>query len=816
MMELIQDTAYALRSLRQRPGFTLAALLTLILGLGATTTLFSFLDQAVLRPLPFANAERLVWISTLQNGQEEVSPPGLVMAWDERVDTLETVAGVYGVSHALTGGDRPERVRGLRVSTDFFETFGLEPSLGRTFSEDAYRPGAHGVVMLSHRLWRHYFAADRTVLGHVIALDGVPHTVLGVMPPIFDRFGEISVDLWTPLGLGPSQSENFSAGYLQVVGRLAEGASLAEAEAELTSIPRGLDLRDRRGDPVGVVLRPFQTQLSRDVSGPFWRLFGATLAVLLIGCVNLTHLLLAQGDRRRGELAVRAALGAGRPRLIRQLLTENAILALLGALGGLLLARVLTRVLEAAIPVEVPRVAQVEIDAPAFLFAVVLAGVASLVAGLYPARRAARVHLRSGLQGGSIELDADGATRRRLRPQTLLVGVEVGLTVLLLVAAGLLLRSSWALNRVDPGFSERRVLTAAVSLPGAEYPEHPRMVATWWRILEGASKLPGVDSAALVSRVPLGGGNAGLGFRFVGQGPEDTVNSRIRIASPGYFDTLGIPLREGRDFTAADRQGTEPAVVVNEALARRLAPDGRSILGRLLFSEGHTFVDADGEPIPWRVVGVVGNLRDGGLRAAPLPALYLPMDQAPEGPWNWIQRQLLLVVRTPENVDGIVQSLRRSVGTVDPNLPVYDVRTLEERLWISRADERLQTGLLSALGAIGLLLSAVGVYGMVHTAVIHRQREIALRMALGADPSAVRRWVHGQVLGPVLVGLAVGALASLALGRILAGQLVGVGPLDPVTLVAVAVLLLLVAAVATDGPLRRALAVDPSEVTRTD
>lgn len=816
--ELVQDALYALRSLRNQPAFAVAALFTLTLGLGATTALFSLLDQVVLRPLPFPDPERLVWISTLDGAEETVSSPGLVQAWARQGKAVESLAGLYGSSFALVGGDLPERVRGLRVSADFFPTFGVQPLIGRAFLPEEDRPGSDRVVVLSQRLWQRHFAADRSVVGRDIELDGVPHTVLGVMPAIFDSFGDLSVDLWRPLALAASQEENFAAGYLQVVARLAAGTSPEEAAARLLAVNSGLDLRDREGEPLGVRLRPLATELAKEVSGPLWRLFGATLAVLLIGCVNLAHLLLAWGERRREELAVRAALGAGRGRLVRQLLTESLVLSVLGALCGFFLAHALVLLFKAAAPPGIPRLAEAGVDGTAFFFALAMACGVSLLCGLLPARRAARVDLSAGLHVATIDRGNRRTLRGMPRLQSLLVGGEVAMAVILLTAAGLLLRSSWKLDQVDPGFAHRGVLTAALSLPRAAYPEPRRMVETWSRLVENARRLPGVDSAALVSRVPLGGGLAGLDFRLVGQSQEDEVGSRIRIASAGYLQTLGIPLLAGREFTDGDNHGAERVVIINESLAKKLGQGARqdALLGQSVITEGYTFIDGEGEPYRWRVVGIAGDVYDEGLRREPQPAVYLPLGQTPAGPWDWIERQMLLAVRAPNEAMGLTPSLRRAVQAVDPALPLYDVQTLEQRFQASRASERLQTSLLTALGIVGLILSAVGLYGVISFSVSRRRREIGLRMALGANPQAVRRLVNGQVLGPLLAGLAAGAAGSIAIGRLLAAQLVGVSPVDVPTLLSVTVVLFLVAGLAADGPTRRALAVDPSAALRAD
>ena len=813
-----QDLAYAARTLRRAPGFTLVVVLTLGLGVGATTAMFSVVDAVLLRPLPVFAPERVVALVPVAGGEQQGGSPGLLAAWADRSRSLGTVAAFVDGQATFAGPGGAERVGGLAVSGRFAEALGVSPALGRAIAPADDRPGAAPVAMLTHRFWRRAFGGDPAAVGRALQLDGVSRTVIGVLPAALDPVLADRAYL-VPLALDPSQRENFTP-YLELVGRLAPGATAAGASRELAAITGGLGPRARVDGRVPAVR---VERLDRYWSGEFRRplllLLAAVAAVLAIACANVATLVLVRSVGRVRELAVRASLGAGRGRLVRQLAAEHLALGLLAAAAAVPAAWAGARALAASAPAEVPRLSAAGLDARALAVATALGIATALLCGLAPALHQRRLDVGGTLRGGGrTSTDAGGERWRRG-----LVAAEVALAAVLLAGAGLFVRSSAALGRVRPGFDPAAVLTARLALPERDYPALPAALRAYAGILDAARRQPGVAAGALVSRVPLGGRLAGVDVAPVGApfGPAATVNASLRAASPGYFAAMRIPLLAGRDLDPADDARAAPVAVVNASLARRLTGGAApaAALGRRFRSDNAAFADAGGWPREIEVVGVAGDVLDRGARGTAQPEFYAPLEQTPEEPFTyWLGRELVLVVRAADGAPpaSLAPALRRAAAAVDARVPLYDVRTAGERLGGALAVERFSTALLLLLGAAGLLLAALGVHGVVAYAAGRRAREVGLRLALGATPADAVALVVRQGMRPVGAGLLLGVAAAAVAWRGAAGLLFGVSPLDPASLLGAAVLLAGAGALACYAPARRVSRVDPAATLRTE
>jgi predicted permease len=802
--ELWQDAVFAVRQLRKAPAFTLIAIFTLALGIGATTAIFSLLDAVVLRPLPFDHPERIVTLFMTDRGELRSISAGNFLAYRAGARSLASLSAKTDGSFNLAGEGEPERVVGARVSAGYFETFGARPILGRTIEPADDSPGRDRVVVLSHRLWQDRFAGDPRVVGRDIHLNGVVHSVIGVMPVAFDLRASDS-RLWVPLALTPQQAGNYGNSYLRLLGRLRPGVSLAAAQAELSALAKRLetvDLRSNRGR--GVKVEAFLDRLLGGLRRRLLILLGAVGCVLLIACVNVANLLLARGAARSREIAIRAALGAGRWRIVRQLLTESLVLSLAGAFAGVGLAHLGLQGLVAISPAGVPRLASAGIDGPALAISFALALAASVLAGLVPALRTARPDLQTLLKEGGRSLGS-GSPRDRVR--TVLLVAEVALALVLLAGAGLLIRSAIGLQQVAVGFDSAGVLTAQVALPHADYPEPVRAVDAVQRVVDDASLIPGVESAAAVSILPLSHNDSSSTLEIEGHPVpvEKRLEASTREVSPGYFQAMRIPVLHGRDFTAGDRAGAPGVVAVSPAMARLAWPDEDPIGKRLAWS-----VDDKTGP-DWRqVVAVVGDVRQGDLADPMRPTIYLPMAQSDL--WGERDVEMAVVARARNGGDpsALAMPLRRAVLSVDPRLPVFDVTTLDEIRAASVATTRFNMLLLTALGGIGLLLAAVGIYGVISWFVSQRTQEIGLRMALGATERGVLTLVAWQAMRPVLAGLIVGLAGAVAATRALGGLLFGVTATDPATFAGVLLVLGGAALLASWLPARRAARVEPT------
>lgn len=809
--ELLQDIAFAIRQLRRAPVFSAMAVLTLALGFGATAAVFSALYAVVLKPLPYPDAERVVTVRATRRGvMSGATAAEFFTLKDKGKDAFEHVAAMVQTGFTVRAGDAPELVAGVRVSADYFRVFAVAPAIGRAFTADDDVPGRDNVIILSHRAWTTRHNADPRVIGQSILVDGAPRIVIGVMPPSFDLASSFE-ELWVPLALTREYATQHGARFLDLRARVRKGVSMEQATATATQAMRAAAEADpnRRAQVAdfGAAVDLFIDDFVGDYKSLLLILLGAGAFVLLIACTNVANLLIARGSVRARELSIRTALGAGRGRLVRQLITEAGVLALAGAALGLALAFGLLQAVLAVSPEGVQRLDQARIDLRVLGFTLLCAAVSTVLFGLVPALRLAGTDLESALRAGGRAVHGG---RDRLRAA--LVGVEVALAMTLLVGAGLLIRSALLIQKVEPGFDPRGVYTARVMLPEARYAEAGQIVGFYERLYREASQHPVVGSAALVSVVPMSGSNASSSVLKEGQSQDDPnlLVANLRLASPQYFATMGIPIRAGRDIAPSDGAKTPGVIVVNEAMAARLWPSVpvREVIGRRVSA-----ISSRREaPQWWEVIGVVGNLHDQGLSAAVKPEFYVPFAQTPGMLWSFIQRSLVLVTRTRgANMSAATLELpmRAIVARVDANLPITDGKSMSDYVRGSQATTRFNTLVLGTLGAIALVLAIIGVYGIVSYFVAQRTRDIALRMALGATPANIWKYVAARGLRPLLAGVILGTVLSLVTVQLLEAQLYRVSPRDPFTIGGTALLLILVSIVALYAPARRAMRVQP-------
>lgn len=807
---LLLDLRFALRSLRKSPGFAVVAVLTLGLGFGANTAIFSVINGVLLKPLAFAESERLV---ALGEGTQADPPntldgttPGSFFDWKAQATAFSGIAAFTTGRTSLTracpqGGCEPESVVFSSSTGGLLNVLGVQPFFGRMPIATDEVPGQPEVVVLSHGLWRRLFGEDRAVLGRTLTLGGRARTVIGVMPPGF-RFPDGTVELWTAMQMTPEFRTNRDQYYLQVVARLKPEVTMERARADMETVAARLrsewaqyntDLRIN-----AVALRE---SVVGDVGPRLYILQGAVALVLLITCANLGNLLLARAAARRREIAVRQALGAGRGRVVRQLLTESIVLAVAGGVVGIVLGKGFLRLLLASqSAANLPRVEDIGLDPTVLAFTFAIAVVAGIAFGIAPALQLAGSRSSEALRQGSRGNTGGGGVR------SVLVVSELALAVVLLAGAGLLLRSFALLQQVDSGVRTDRLVTFSVRLPTP----NPTFVST---SLERIGALPGVRSVAVVSQLPVTGRGIGAWFNIIDRptpANETPPGEAYRVVTPEFFATTGVPLRRGRLFTSADRLEA-PAVIINEALARKYWPNDDP-LGKLVYlgaPDNRLFQQGT-------IAGVVGDTRDGGLGAEPLPIVYIPLAVMPAWP------EFSYVIRMAGDpgsdlgLGSIVASARREIRALDPTLPIRNVQTMNEVLRDSVAPQRFSMTLLSVFAGLALVMAALGVFGVLSFLVSQRTRELGIRIALGAAPGRVRAMVVGQGMRLALIGVGVGVVGALAATRLMSSQLFGVTNSDPVTYVAVSVLLIGIAGVATYLPARRATRVDPMVALRAE
>ena len=800
--EMFQDLRYGLRILIKHRGFSIVAVLTLALGIGANTAIFSVVNAVLLRGLPFRDTDRLVaiWESNPLNDHNEVSAANF-LDWREQSSVFEHLAALSYASLALTGGDEPERLQAVVVTPAFFSVLRTQPMLGRTFFPEEEKPGAARVVVLSHGLWQRRFSSDLDLIGKTITLNGVDRTVVGVMPPQFELQFPIQrqIDVWLPRIFTPELAASRGSHFLYVFGRLAPGVGMAQAQTEMASLAERLAQQyPKTNTGTTVRLVSLQEQIVGKVRRALLILLGAVGFVLLISSANVANLLLGRAAAREKEIAIRAALGASRFRVVRQLLTEGALLAGVGGALGLLFAFWGIRLIISVSPATIPRLNEVAIDGRVLGFTLAISLLTGMIFGMAPALQASRPNLNESLKEG-IRSSATGV-RQRLR--SLLVVGEVALALVLLAGAGLLVRSFWRLVRVDPGFNTDHVLALDVALPFAKYPRENQQAAFFRQALERIEALPGVVSAGSTLNLPLGGSNATTGVTPDDRptpAPSDIPEIDYRLASANYFRTLGIPLRSGREFTDRDAPGSPDVVIVNESLARRFWPDEDAVGKRVTIRED--------PPTPCVVVGVVGDVRHNRLDAESKPEIYLSYLQKPN---DFME----IVVRTAADPSSMVGTLRREIAAVDKDQPIHNVKTMDQILAESVSQPNFNVLLLGVFAAVAVLLAAVGIYGVISFVVTQRTREVGIRIALGARRGDVMKLVMKQGMALAFGGVAIGLAASFALTRLLEGLLFGVGASDPSTFIAITLFLMLVAAVACYLPARRAAHVDPLTALR--
>jgi len=805
---LYQDVRYGFRMLAKNPGFTTVAVITLALGIGANTAIFSVVNAVLLRPLAMENPSRVVYMQEQWKGIFPGLSVGNFADVQRQSTSFTRLCASNNASFNLATSEAPERVQGEYATADYFSTFGIQPIAGRVFTADEDKPGHGQVVVISERLWRTHLHADRAVVGRGLRVNGVTYSVVGVMPKTFDPLLDKS-DLWFPAAFTAQRLADHDNHYLDVMGRIKPGVSLAQAQSELNVIALRLqnqypiDDKDR-----GFRLVPLTTALLGDERSALRMMLGAVGFVLLIACANIANLQLARARTRQKEMAVRAALGASPKRIARQLLVENVVLGIASGLVGVFLAYWGVSWIVANGPATVPRLDQATVDAGTLGFACAVTLFSSFLFGLAPALRSASTRLSETFQ----ERGASSSGGRD-RVRSVLVAGEVALALMLMAGAGLLIRSALLVSHLDPGFDTSNLIVGRVGLPDVGYHDPAAARQTFERMITAAEALPGVQSAAVVSRAPLAGGGSSNGLLPEGKAldPSNLINAELQIVSPGYLSTARVPLRAGREFTAQDTRDKTLVTIVNETLARTAWPREDPIGKRFACCESGPKGRMD--PVWHEVVGVVGDVRAWGLDRQVQPEFYLPIAQMPPDAWDWIGRTMDLMVRTR---DGRFPAgeLRTTVASIAPGVPIYRLSTAGQKISGTLEESHFDTFLLAVFAAIALLLSSVGIYGVLSYVVAQRTRQIGIRMALGATPAQVMRDVLWYGVRLTTAGLALGLGGAVAGTRVLSSLLYGIKPLDPLTFIAVPLLLAVVAMTASYIPACRATQVDPMVALR--
>jgi putative ABC transport system permease protein len=800
MTRLFQDLRYALRQLIKSPGFTAAAVITLALGIGANTAVFTVVDQVLLHPLPYPDSDRLVKISQTFGGapEDDISPANY-LDWVSQNHAFAEMAASRGWQGSLSSGDRPERVKGTMATPSFFPLFGVSPILGRTLEAIDAQPGNDHVVVLGYGFWQRYFGADRSIVSRNIRLNGEEYSVVGVMPPNFspDDYGEF----WLPSPWGvpshpltPDKDPRVfrDRNYLDAWARLKTGVTPQQAHAEVDTIGRRLAKQyPDANDKMGFSFQPLHEYVVGDIRPILLVLLAAVVVVLLIACANVANLLLARGAARAREVSIRATLGASRGRLLRQLLTESVLLALVGGALGALLAVAAVPSLLALSPPDIRQFNQIGINREVLLFTLLASVVCGVAFGLLPALQSSRSNPSEALKEGE-----RGSTSSRGRTRSVLVIAEVGLSLVLLVGAGLLVKSFARLMDVNPGFDAEHLLTFNLGLPSTTDAAH--QFAFYRQVLQKLQALPGVQSAGAVSRLPLSGGNSTRSFNASADATEYSAD--IRVSTPDYFRAMKIPLLKGRGFTESDLTSSIQVAIINDALARTVFP-GQDPIGKSLTNFG-----PDNSTL--QIIGVVGNVRHVGLDTAPHSEIYQLLGQS-----QW--PSMFVAIRSATSDAAMLTSEAQSVvWSVNKDVPLANLRTMQEVIANSVQRRRFSMLLLSIFAVVAMLLAAIGLYGVMSYSVAQRTKEIGIRMALGARRPDVLVLVVKQGMALVLIGIAAGAILSLGLTRLISGMLFGITTTDPMTFSGVALLLAAVALLANWLPARRASSVDPMVALR--
>jgi putative ABC transport system permease protein len=819
---MINDIRYGLRQLWKHPAFTVIAVLTLALGIGANTAIFSVVNAVLLKPLPFPAPDQLIAVGmtdTRQKSQTDLNSLSYPDFFDFRDQnrTLASSALYRDRSFAMTSEEGATSLRGEKVSAEFFDVLGIKPQMGRGFVRDDEQggggPGGFKVIT-SHDFWQKHFGADPNVLGRTVMLDRRPYTVIGVMPPGFqfpistdpvDFYVSIAEDAANPDGSKPTTTERGNHS-LQAVARLKPGFTIEQAQSDLAAIAAALSKQYPDSNTnFGVATKPFREEMIGDVRTALYILFGAVICVLLIANANVANLLLARASARGKEIALRAAMGASRGRIIRQLLTECVLLSGLGGLFGLILAQWGTEALIKMVPENIPRISTIQLDASVLVFTLLVSLATGVIFGLVPAWQASHVDLNSSLKSGS---RTGSGSEGKGRVRNALIMAEVALALVLLISAGLLIQSFARLGRVAPGMKTERLLTARIGLPEVAYPKNENVIAFFDQFLPRLRALPGVESASAILPLPLSGSNMTTSFDIEehslpeGQRPA----APVRIIGTDYFAAMGIPVRQGRVFDERDRFDSPPVVIVNERFAAKYFP-GQNVIGKRI-QPGFS-ADDTGEKVR-DIVGVVGNVKHLSLKLEDSPEMYISRTQLP-------LHVMSLVIRTSvSNPNALTNSVRKELAAVDGTIPLTSVRVFDEYLSRSLARPRFNTLLLSIFAGTALLLTAIGIYGVMAYSVSQRTNEIGIRIALGAGKNSIFRLIVGQAMTLVGISLVIGLAGAFAATRLLNSLLFGVGASDPATFAGIVLLVSAVAFVAAWLPARRATRVDPIVALRAE
>jgi putative ABC transport system permease protein len=805
------DVRYALRTLRRSPGFTAVVLLTLALGIGANAAIFSVVNAVILRPLPYRDANRLmvIWGDLRRPGVNEIpGSAGEYVDYRDRSHAFEQLAAYDTQGFNLTGNGGPERVDGAVVTASFFPLLGVAAQVGRTFLADEEQPGRGDVVILSHAMWTRRFSANPAIVGQSVLLDGKPAQVVGVMPAAF-HFPDHAIEMWKPIVFDAdalSDNNRGSHGYT-LLARLNAGVTREQGQADLAGVTATFKAEHPANYRNGfsATLRPLQDEIVGDTRRPLFVLLGAVALVLLIACANVANLLLARAASRRKEIALRTALGASRGRLVRQFLTESLLVSAIGGAIGLVLAAWGVDLLLASAPDSIPRLQEVGVDRRVVLFTALVSLATGLLFGLVPALRASRSPLNDALKEGG----RSGDRGTHGRAGKLLVVSEVALSLVLLIAAGLLIHSFARLQDVTPGFDAGHLLTFRLSLPESRYTTFQKGEAFFDDLFTNLRRNPDLRAVAAINSLPFSGVGGSRSFRIEGREekrPEDQTEEQLRIVTDGYFAAMKIPILEGREFTDRDGLGRPRVAVVNQAMARVHWPDASPIGKRLSFSND--------DPQWYEIVGVAGNIKHRGLDAGDRPELYVPYRQPLFA--GWTVRPMYLVARTGADPATAAATVRRELGRLDRDQPISDVRTMDERIGRSLASRRFNMVLLAAFASLALVLAAIGIYGIVAYSVTERTHEIGVRLALGAQRRDVIAMVVGQGMAMTAAGTVVGVAAALILTRLMSTLLFSVSAVDPATFLAIPCLLMAVALLACYVPARRATRVDPLQALRSE